>query len=124
MSKPKKSRTPKTKLQARPKPPLPAKKLKKPGLEKDLSLKPQFAGSKYLAAGKLNGKCALITGGDSGIGRSVAVLFAREGADIAINYLPEEQVDANKTKRHVEAAGRRCFLLPGDLRRRFLQRSR
>lgn len=98
-----------------PKPPFPAEKLEQPGLEADLEPKPQFEGAEYRPAGKLTGKVALITGGDSGIGRSVAVHFAREGADVAINYLPEEQVDADETCRHVGAAGRRCVLLPGDL---------
>ncbi|HTU26354.1 MAG TPA: SDR family NAD(P)-dependent oxidoreductase, partial [Pirellulales bacterium] len=101
---------------SRPKPPYPKQKLDKPGLEKDLNPQPRFAGSEYKSAGKLSGKTALITGGDSGIGRSVAVLFAREGADVAINYLPAEQEDADETRRHVKKAGRRCLLLPGDLR--------
>jgi NAD(P)-dependent dehydrogenase (short-subunit alcohol dehydrogenase family) len=70
----------------------------------------------YRAAGKLDGDVALVTGGDSGIGRSVAVLFAREGADVAIVYLSDEQVDAEETKRLVEAEGRRCELLPGDVK--------
>ncbi|KAK4154704.1 hypothetical protein C8A00DRAFT_14185 [Chaetomidium leptoderma] len=69
----------------------------------------------YLAAGKLKGCKALITGGDSGIGRSVAVLFAREGADVSISYLPEEQPDAEDTKKMVEKEGTKCLLLPGDL---------
>jgi NAD(P)-dependent dehydrogenase (short-subunit alcohol dehydrogenase family) len=101
-----------------PRPPFPAKKLKRPGLEAELEPKPKFEGVRYLPAGKLKGKTALITGGDSGIGRSVAFLFAREGADIAINYLPEEQVDAEETQRAVEGEGSRCVLIPGDLRDR------
>ncbi|TPX57441.1 hypothetical protein PhCBS80983_g03839 [Powellomyces hirtus] len=71
----------------------------------------------YKAAGKLTGKCALITGGDSGIGRSVAILFAMEGADVAINYLPIEEADAQDTKKEVErlAPGRKCVLFPQDI---------
>ena len=98
-----------------PKPPFPEQKLEKPGLESDLDPKPRYEAPTYKAAGKLQGKRALITGGDSGIGRAVAVLFAREGCDIAINYLEEEQSDAEETARAVEAEGRRCILLPGDL---------
>ena len=71
--------------------------------------------SRYKAAGKLDGLGALITGGDSGIGRAVAVLFAREGADVAIVYLPEEQRDAEATRAAVTECGRRCELIPGDL---------
>jgi NAD(P)-dependent dehydrogenase (short-subunit alcohol dehydrogenase family) len=70
----------------------------------------------YRAAGKLDGGVALITGGDSGIGRSVAVLFAREGADVALVYLPEEESDARETALAAEAVGRRVLLLPGDVR--------
>jgi NAD(P)-dependent dehydrogenase (short-subunit alcohol dehydrogenase family) len=77
--------------------------------------RPEFQGSKYCAAGKLTGKVALITGGDSGIGRSVAVLYAKEGADVAIIYLPAEQSDAEETKRYVEELGRRIVLMPGDV---------
>jgi len=69
----------------------------------------------YLAAGKLKGNKALITGGDSGIGRAVAVLFAREGSDVTIVYLPEEQADAEETKAMVEKEGRKCLLVAGDL---------
>jgi len=69
----------------------------------------------YRAAGKLQGKAALITGGDSGIGRAVAVIYAREGADVALVYLPEEQSDAQATCDVIESLGRRCVMLPGDL---------
>lgn len=77
--------------------------------------RPQFEGAEYRPAGKLRGKNALITGGDSGIGRAVSVFFAKEGADVAIVHLPEEQSDAQETRRAVEAEGRRCVLLPGDV---------
>jgi NAD(P)-dependent dehydrogenase (short-subunit alcohol dehydrogenase family) len=100
---------------SQPKPPFPAKKLDKPGLEADLEPRPRYEAPTYKAAGKLAGRRALITGGDSGIGRAIAVLYAREGADVAINYLPAEQKDAEETKRAVEEVGRRCVLLPGDL---------
>ena len=98
-----------------PKPPFPEQKLDKPGLEAELEPRPRYHAPNYRAAGKLEGKRALITGGDSGIGRAVAVLFAREGADVAISYLPEEQEDADETRRAVEREGRRCICLPGDL---------
>ncbi len=98
-----------------PRPPLPAQHLEKPGNESDMQLKPRFSAPHYRGSGKLDGMCALITGGDSGIGRSVAVLFAREGADIAIVYLNEHE-DAQETQRHVEAEGRHCVLIAGDVR--------
>jgi NAD(P)-dependent dehydrogenase (short-subunit alcohol dehydrogenase family) len=98
-----------------PRPPFPARKLAKPGVEAELEPRPRYLAPAYKAAGKLTGRRAVITGGDSGIGRAVAVLFAREGADVALVYLPEEQVDAEETKRVVQGEGRACALIPGDL---------
>jgi NAD(P)-dependent dehydrogenase (short-subunit alcohol dehydrogenase family) len=84
-----------------------------PGIEQAMNPRPVFEDSKYKPAGKLLGKTALITGGDSGIGRAVAVTYAKEGADVAIVYL-NEHPDAEETKRQVEEEGRRCLLIPGD----------
>ena len=95
---------------------MPAQHLDEPGLERDLALRPQYEAPAYRAAGKLEGRAALITGGDSGIGRAVAVLFAREGADVAIVHLPEEQPDAEVVRGHVEGAGRRFLSLAGDVK--------
>lgn len=102
----------------RPEPenPMPAQHLKKPGLQADMELQPRFMASGYLGSGKLNGMVALVTGGDSGIGRAVSLLYAREGADLAIVYLAQEQVDADETRRCIEAEGRHCVLIPGDVR--------
>jgi NAD(P)-dependent dehydrogenase (short-subunit alcohol dehydrogenase family) len=97
-----------------PAPPFPKQHLKKPGLEADLELKPMWDAPFYKGSGKLDGKVALITGADSGIGRAVAVLFAREGADVAIAYLDEDE-DAELTKAAVEKEGRRAILIPGDV---------
>jgi NAD(P)-dependent dehydrogenase (short-subunit alcohol dehydrogenase family) len=98
-----------------PGPPSQAQHLEKPGLEADMQQKPEFLAPEYCGSGKLAGMAALITGGDSGIGRAVAVLYAREGADVAIIYLDEDQ-DAEDTKRYVEAEGQACMLLRGDVR--------
>lgn len=103
-------------IQNEPKPPFWPQHQDSPGLEADLSPRPRFEAPLYKAAGKLSGRKALITGGDSGIGRAVAVLYAREGADVAITYLPEEQVDADATREAVQREGRECLLLKGDLR--------
>ncbi|MGK5061448.1 SDR family oxidoreductase [Janthinobacterium sp. LB3P112] len=100
---------------SQPAPPLPAQHLDKPGIEAQMQLKPRFLAPDYCGSGKLAGMVAIITGGDSGIGRAVAVLYAREGADVAIIYL-NEHVDAHETKRYVEAEGQSCLLIAGDVR--------
>jgi NAD(P)-dependent dehydrogenase (short-subunit alcohol dehydrogenase family) len=101
---------------ARPHPvELPAQHVEKPGLEAELQLQPQFEAPHYRGSGKLEGFAALVTGGDSGIGRAVAVLFAREGADVAVAYHSSHE-DAEETRRHVEAEGQRCLLLQGDVK--------
>lgn len=86
-----------------------------PGIEEHMVTKPVFAESAYRASGKLQGKKALITGGDSGIGRAIAVAFAKEGADVAIAYLPEEEVDGEITIENIKACGTTAVALPGDL---------
>ena len=98
-----------------PAPPFPPQHQPKPGLESELRPRPQYKAAAYRGSGKLRGCAALITGGDSGIGRAVAVLFAREGADVAIVYLPAEESDANVTKNAIEDEGQRALLIPGDV---------
>jgi NAD(P)-dependent dehydrogenase (short-subunit alcohol dehydrogenase family) len=92
------------------------KQEQQPGIEAEMTPRPQFMNPFYRGSGKLQSKVALITGGDSGIGRAVAILYAREGADVAIIYLPAEEKDAQETAQHIKAEGRICLLLPGDIR--------
>jgi NAD(P)-dependent dehydrogenase (short-subunit alcohol dehydrogenase family) len=98
-----------------PAPPMPEQHLAKPGIEAQMDLKPKFMAEHYKGSGKLEGQVAIVTGADSGIGRAVAVLFAREGADVAVMYLNEHE-DAAETKRCIEAEGRRCVTIPGDVK--------
>ncbi|HEX8493809.1 MAG TPA: SDR family oxidoreductase [Pyrinomonadaceae bacterium] len=104
------------KMQREPKSPMPAQHQEKPGIEAEMTPRPRYKAPLYNGSAKLQNKTALITGGDSGIGRAVAVLYAREGANVAIVYLAEEQIDAEETRRAVEAEGRRALLIPGDVR--------
>jgi NAD(P)-dependent dehydrogenase (short-subunit alcohol dehydrogenase family) len=92
----------------------PQQQNRRPGLESDMTPQPKSEDRKHHGAGKLQGKAAIITGGDSGIGRAVAIAFAREGADVTIVYLDEHQ-DAEETKRLVEKEGRRCLAVSGDV---------
>ena len=87
-----------------------------PGLQRDMNPRPDCGEASYRGSGRLAGRLALITGGDSGIGRAVAVAYAREGADVAINYLPEEEPDAAEVIKVIRAEGRKAVAIPGDLR--------
>ena len=103
-------------VRSEPKSPMPPQHQEKPGIEAEMEPKPRYKAPLYRGSEKLKDKTCLITGGDSGIGRAVAVLFAREGADVAIVHLPEEQRDAEEVKRAVEEEGRQALLIAGDVR--------
>lgn len=105
----------KSQSQNEPKPPFPSQRMKSPGLESEMKEKPRYKAPNYKEAGKLEGKKALITGGDSGIGRAVAYLYAREGADVVITCLPEELPDAEEIQFEILGIGRKCIILSGDL---------
>ena len=98
-----------------PKPPFPEQEQEIPGFTEAMDPRPDHGEDSYVGSGKLEGRKAIITGGDSGIGRAVAIAFAREGADLLISYLAEEEEDAAETCRLVEQAGRRCVRVPGDI---------
>jgi NAD(P)-dependent dehydrogenase (short-subunit alcohol dehydrogenase family) len=100
----------------RPEPPFPKQKQPTPGLTAKMKPVPDHGEETYKGSGRLKGKKAIITGGDSGIGRAVAIAYAREGADLLVSYLDEHE-DAEVTKRLVEAAGRKIVLMPGDIQR-------
>jgi hypothetical protein len=98
------------------KPPFDEPRQERPGLVAEMRNTPDHGEESYRGTGRLKGKAALITGGDSGIGRAVAIAFAREGADVAISYLPDEERDAKESARWIDAAGRSSLLFPGDIR--------
>ncbi len=100
---------------AGPTPPQPKQQQEPPGYTDEMSPTPDHGEHSYKGSGKLTGRAAIITGGDSGIGRAVAIAFAREGANLVLSYLPEEEDDARETVRWVEEAGRRAILMPGDI---------
>jgi len=98
-----------------PRPPFPRQPQPVPGLAAEMDPKPDHGETSYVGSGKLKGRRALVTGGDSGVGRAAAIAFAREGADVAISYLPSEQPDADEVIKLIEAEGRRALALPGDI---------
>ena len=107
-----------------PKPEFPQEKINAPGSDAEMTPRADHGEASYRGLDRLTGKVALITGGDSGIGRAVAIAFAREGADVAISYLPEEQLDADETQRWIEQAGRKPLPIPrGYFRRKPLCRN-
>src|SRR6195952_4958372 len=99
-----------------PKPPFAAQEQPWPGLAGQMQPRPDHGETSYVGSGRLRGRKALITGGDSGMGRAAAIAFAREGADVAINYLPAEESDAKEVVALIRAAGQKAFAIPGDLR--------
>lgn len=99
-----------------PQPPFPPQRQDWPGLVSKMTPRPDHGETSYKGSGRLSGRKALITGGDSGMGRAAAIAFAREGADVAINYLPQEESDAKEVLDLIHAAGRKGLGLPGDLR--------
>jgi NAD(P)-dependent dehydrogenase (short-subunit alcohol dehydrogenase family) len=105
---------PKNPKKKEPKPPFPSQPQEHPGHESEMTPAPDFGEETYKGSGRLKGRAAIITGGDSGIGRAIALAFAREGADVLISYLNEED-DAQETKRVVESAGQKCLTVPGDI---------
>jgi hypothetical protein len=98
-----------------PQPPFPRQPQPVPGLAAEMDPKPDHGETSYAGSGKLKGRKALVTGGDSGVGRAAAIAYAREGADVAISYLPSEQADADEVIKLIEAEGRRALTLPGDI---------
>ncbi|QJP13287.1 SDR family oxidoreductase [Starkeya sp. ORNL1] len=99
-----------------PKPPFPEQPQAAPGLARKMDPRPDHGEESYRGSGKLDGRKALVTGGDSGIGRAAAIAFAREGADVAISYLPEEEADAKEVIALIEVEGRKAVALPGDVK--------
>ena len=99
-----------------PRPPFPKQPQPAPGLAREMDPKPDHGEESYKGAGRLAGRKALITGGDSGIGRAAAIAYAREGADVAIGYLPEEEADAKEVIALIEAEGRKALGLAGDVK--------
>lgn len=99
-----------------PSPPFPRQQQEPPGLASQMTPRPDHGETSYQGSGRLVGRKALVTGGDSGIGRAAAIAFAREGADVAINYLPVEEPDAREVIQLIQAAGRKAVAIPGDIR--------